>query len=204
MSDAAFTRYDAAYFAKWYRHPRHRVKSATELQRQVEFVLRFAEWVVGRPVRSVLDVGCGEGNWRALLLRLRPRVHYDGVDPSAYAIARYGRRRGLQLGGIEDLERLPLRESYDLVICCGMLNYLAPAVLRRGLRQVASRTGGVAYLEIFARGDAIEGDTTWPRPKAASWYRTLARSVDLHAVGLHGYVRGAMRAQLSALERTID
>ena len=49
--------YDQSYFDKWYRHPQHRVKSAVELRRQVEFVVRMAEWVLGRPIRSVLDVG---------------------------------------------------------------------------------------------------------------------------------------------------
>ena len=90
----------------------------------------MAEWVLGRPIRSVLDVGCGEGNWRAPLRRLRPTVHYEGVDPSTYAVARYGRRRQLHLGGITSLQELPLRASYDLVVCCGMLNYLDEDTLR--------------------------------------------------------------------------
>src|SRR5262245_53680821 len=96
--------YDKAYFDKWYRHPTHRVKSAVELKRQVEFVLHLAEWVLGRRVKSVLDVGCGEGNWRAPLKRLRRNLQYDGVDPSEYAVARFGAARGLQLGGIENLD----------------------------------------------------------------------------------------------------
>ena len=55
------SRYDQAYFDKWYRHPAHRVKSPAELRRQVEFVVRQAEWVLGRPIRSVLDVGFVQG-----------------------------------------------------------------------------------------------------------------------------------------------
>ena len=66
--------YDQAYFEKWYRNPRHRVKTVAELARQVAFVLHTAEWVLARPVRSVLDVGCGEGQWRAALRKHRPSI----------------------------------------------------------------------------------------------------------------------------------
>jgi SAM-dependent methyltransferase len=75
-------RYDAAYFDKWDRHPVHRVKSAAELARQVAFVLHTAEWVLGRRVRTVLDVGCGEGHWYPALRALRPRIAYAGVNPA--------------------------------------------------------------------------------------------------------------------------
>jgi SAM-dependent methyltransferase len=177
------------------------VKSPTELRRQVEFVVRQAEWVLGRPVRHVLDVGCGEGQWRPQIQRLRPRVTYDGVDPSEYAVRRFGARRGLQLGGIEDLDALPLRNRYDLVICCGMLNYLSPSVFRGGVSQVSRRTGGLAYLEIFTGVDAFEGDTDWPAPRPVAWYRRVIREAGLHPVGMHGYVPTAQRERVSSLER---
>jgi SAM-dependent methyltransferase len=192
--------YDEAYFDKWYRHPRHRVKSAAELARQAACVLRTAEFVLGRPVRTVLDVGCGEGQWRAALRRHRPSVHYDGVDPSEYAVARHGARRRLQLGGIESLDTLALRDAYDLVICCGMLNYLDAVALTRGVAQVARRTGGVAYLELFAREDAFEGDTDWPAPKPARWYRDVMQEAGLLAIGMQCYVTQAARDRVSALE----
>lgn len=201
LGDPLTNAYDKAYFDKWYRHPLHRVKSAAELSRQVEFVVRLTEWVLDRPLRSVLDVGCGEGQWRAPLMRMRPKLHYDGVDPSEYAVARYGMRRGLQLGGIEDLDTLPLRDRYDLVVCCGMLNYLPLATLSRGLTQVARRTAGVAYLELFTSSDAFEGDTNWPAPRTASEYHRMTRAAGLSSIGMHGYVLTGQRDRLSALER---
>ena len=140
LGDSLSERYDAAYFDKWYRHPTHRVKTAAELARQVSFVLHTAEWVLGRRVRTVLDVGCGEGHWYPALRALRPRVAYQGVDPSAYAVRKFGARRHLQQGGIEDLGSLALREQYDLVVCCGMLNYLSIPQLTSGIAQVAQRT----------------------------------------------------------------
>lgn len=180
--------YDRAYFEKWYRNPRHRVKSPAELARQVAFVLHTAEWVLNRPVRNVLDVGCGEGQWRAELRRHRPRLHYTGVDPSSYAVARYGKSRNIQLGAIDTLHSHSLRGPFDLVVCCGMLNYIPAAALAEGLVQIASLTHGLAFLEIFATHDATEGDTSWPEPRTASWYRRTLRSAGFSSVGLHCYV----------------
>ena len=194
-------RYDRVYFDKWYRHPTHRVKSAAELARQVRFVLHTAEWVLGRPVRTVLDVGCGEGNWQPVLKKLRPAIEYDGVDPSAYAVERFGARRGLQQGSIEALDGLTLRDQYDLVVCCGMLNYLAAPQFRRGAAQVARRVGGVAYLEIFAKGDAFEGDTDWPPLKSAEWYRKALSDSALLSVGMQCYVTEARQAMVARMER---
>ena len=194
-------RYDRAYFDRWYRHPTHRVKTATELARQLNFVLHTAEWVLGRPVRTVLDVGCGEGNWQPVLKKLRPNIEYDGVDPSAYAVERFGSRRGLQQGSIEALDALQLRAGYDLVVCCGMLNYLSAAQFRRGAAQVAQRVGGVAYLEIFAKGDAFEGDTDWPRPKSAEWYRGVLGRTGLRSIGMQCYVTDARKSLIARMER---
>ena len=193
-------RYDRAYFDKWYRDPRTRVKTPAELRRQVEFVLHAAEWILGRRARTVLDVGAGEGNWQPVLRRLRPGIHYDGVDPSAYAVSKHGARRGLQQGGIEDLARLPLRGAYDLVVCCGMLNYLSAAQLVSGLPLVAARTGGMAYLELFAEGDAIEGDTGWPAPKSAAWYRRALSRSGFRSVGMQCYVPRGSGINVSSME----
>ena len=192
--------YNAAYFEKWYRNPRHRVKSPAELARQAAFVLHTAEWVLGRPVRTVLDVGCGEGQWRSVLRRHRPKLQYTGVDPSAYAVARYGKRRNIRLGSIENLSALSLGGPFDLVICCGMLNYIAAPALAVGLAQVASLTGGLAFLEIFTGADATEGDTSWPAPQSAQWYRRVLRSAGLTSVGLHCYVPKGAHA-IAELER---
>jgi len=198
---ASGTRYDREYFDKWYRHPQHRVKSRAELMRQVHFVLSTAEFVLGRPVRSVLDVGCGEGQWLPALRRCRPQIVYDGVDPSAYAVKRYGARRHLQRGDIAALDALALREGYDLVVCCGMLNYLTALQLRAGIAQLARRVAGVAYLELFARQDHFEGDTDWPAPRSAAWYRSVMSSNGLVPIGMQCYVTDAGQHRVSTLER---
>src|SRR5689334_9102190 len=99
-------RYDRAYFDKWYRDARHAVVHGDVLARRVQLAVAAAEYLLERPVGSVLDVGCGEGRWRAPLLRARPRVRYVGVEPSPYAVARYGREREIVQARLAELKQL--------------------------------------------------------------------------------------------------
>jgi SAM-dependent methyltransferase len=194
--------YDQHYFDKWYRNPRYRVKSPVELQRQVAFVLGAAEHVLARPVRTVLDVGCGEGNWRGPLVRLRPGVHYTGVDSSEYAVKRFGSRRNIRLGTIDALEKMRLRQSYDLILCVGMLNYLEPAQLRAGLENLYDRAGGLVYLELFTSADSgVFGDTRGTRLRSPAWYRSQLRKAKFVAIGMHCFVPTWLREHTSAMER---
>jgi SAM-dependent methyltransferase len=191
-------RFDRAYFDRWYRHPERRLKSPAELEREVDFVLRATEHILGRPVRSVLDVGCGEGNWYPVLTAHRPALRYVGVDPSEYAVRRWGKRRHITLGSVDDLG---VAGPFDLVVCCGMLNYLDAATLTRGLEAIAAVLGGVAYLEIYTSNDAVTGDTRAAKRRATSWYRDKLGRAGLIACGLHLYVGSATSDQLATLER---
>jgi SAM-dependent methyltransferase len=194
-------RYDRAYFDRWYRDPRTRVKSAAEIARKVRMALGVAEYLLDRPVRSVLDVGSGEGAWRAPLRRLRPGVRYVGVDPSEYVVARFGARRGIVLGDVEHLDRLALAGPFDLVVCCDVLNYLPDAALARGLRNLRDLLGGVAYLELFDADDEMAGDTRGWHHRPARYYRSLLRRRGLVACGMHCYVGEALAPDVATLER---
>lgn len=175
-----------------------RVKSSAELEREVEFVLRAAEHILGRSLRSVLDVGCGEGNWYPLLKTRRPRLRYTGVDPSEYAVRRWGKRRNIHLGAVDNLG---VEGEFDLIVCCGVLNYLDEVTLTRGLRQIANRLSGVAYLDMYTASDAVTGDTQGAKRRASSWYRERLRRAGLTACGMHLYVARAMADQLATLEQ---
>ena len=83
-------RYDRAYFDRWYRDPRRRIEPPGDLRRRVTMAVAITERFLGRAIRTALDVGCGEGRWRAELRRLRPRAAYLGVEPSQYAVERFG------------------------------------------------------------------------------------------------------------------
>lgn len=194
--------YDQHYFDKWYRNPRYRVKSSVELQRQVAFVLGTAEHVLARPVRTVLDVGCGEGNWREPLVRMRPGIQYTGVDASEYAVARFGKRRNIRLGTIDSLDKMRLRQNYDLILCVGMLNYLDPAQFVTGLKHLYDRAGGLVYLELFTSADrGVFGDTRGTRLRSPAWYRAKLRNAKFVSIGMHGFVPAWLREHTSAMER---
>lgn len=195
------SRFTKEYFDKWYRSPNHRVHTPAEIARKVRMVLGIAEVLLERPVRTVLDVGCGEGAWQPILNRLRPGVRYTGVDPSEYAVARYGRRRNIRLGTFDRLDELGLRGRFDLIVCCDFLNYVQTRELRRGLAHVRELLGGVAYLEVYAAQDEIVGDVRGWQRRPARWYRRLFDEMGLVGCGMHCYVGESLRQNTVALER---
>jgi SAM-dependent methyltransferase len=196
--------YDKAYFDKWYRNRQHRVRTPAQIRRIVSFTVAAAEYVLDRPVRTVLDVGAGEGHWQPILRALRPNVAYVGVEPSTYAVTRFGARRSLRLGSVETLDTLNLHaefpEGFDLVVCCGVLNYVATKVLGHALEQLQVHTSGVAWLELFTQHDDIEGDVARLRPRSAAWYRGRFQAAGLVPCGLHLYAPADRAAGLTALE----
>lgn len=196
--------YDKAYFDKWYRSRQHRVRSPAQIRRIAAFTLAAAEYVLDRPVRTVLDVGAGEGHWQPILKALRPRLRYVGVEPSEYAVTRFGARRGLRRGSVETLTQLHLHDEYaegfDLVVCCGVLNYVPNKAIGAALESLQAHTGGLAWLEMFTGQDDIEGDVAALRPRPASWYRTQINAAGLVSCGLHLYAPKDLASGLTALE----
>jgi len=203
--------YDRSYFDRWYRDPAQAVILGEHLARRVRLAVAAAEYVLEREVESVLDVGCGEAPWRALLKRLRPRARYFGIDPSPYAVARYGRTRGIVLGGVGDLGTpalssallgLGARPPFDLVVCSDVLHYVPTKDLPRGLKTINKWVGpGLAFLEFFTRDDDTEGDTEDFRKRPASSYARLLRAAGLTHLGLHCYVGRDVAREIMAFER---
>lgn len=195
-------RFDQAYFDRWYRDPAHRVGTAADLERLVRFAVGAAEYVLARPIRSVLDAGAGEGRWAPVLRRIRPHATYTGVDPSDYTIARYGPGRNILRGTLADLDALFGARTFDLVVCCSVLNYLPRDVMTRGVAALARRTGGLAYVELFTAEDAVTGDTGGWHAEPAAFYRTVFHAAGLVPCGLSCYVPRTEAHRLVTLEMT--
>ena len=193
--------YDKAYFDRWYRNERTRVVERADVERKAKLAIAATEYLTARPVESVLDVGCGEGAWQPVLAKLRPNATYLGVDPSEYAVRRFGRRRNIRLGSFGALDEAELEGPYDLVVCVGVVNYLPPKELASGLQTIAAITSGMAFIEAFATGDEIEGDTVQWKWRKPSWWRDQFREAGLTPVGLHCYVPAGTRENTVALER---
>ncbi|HTA65736.1 MAG TPA: class I SAM-dependent methyltransferase [Xanthomonadaceae bacterium] len=193
-------RYDRRYFDRWYRNGDAAAGRTALLRRKAALAVAMAEYHLGHPLRSVLDVGCGEGAWRAPLLKLRPKLEYLGVDASEYAVARYGARRNLRFARFAQLEQLRFGPPVDLLVCSDVLHYVRAGELRRGLSGFAELCGGVAWIEVFCRGDAIEGDRLGFVRRSAAHYRRAFADAGFTACGSNGYLSPALARDAVALE----
>jgi len=191
-------RYDRAYFDRWYR--REGIHDRAGLARKIAVAVSVAEYHLGRPVRTVLDIGAGEGAWRAPLMRLRPGIAYLGFDNSAYAVERYGRSRNLHFAEFADFAQLRPCGPADLLVCSDVLHYLETADIRRGLPGLAALCGGIAYLEAWTRDDEFEGDSVGFKPRTAAFYRTRFERVGFTALGTHCWLSPLLLPVAAALE----
>lgn len=195
-------KYDRAYFDKWYHDPSQRVITPQAVARKVRLAVGIAESLLERPVRTVLDIGCGEGVWRGHLKKMRPDVRYTGVESSDYAIERFGASRGIRKGSFGTVGQTGLRGAFDLIVVCDVLHYVPDNELRPGLAAIASYLGGVAYLEAYTTDDSIVGDTASWHHRTPGKYRKLFAEAGLTGVGMHCYVGRSLIEQTVALERT--
>lgn len=193
--------FDQAYFDKWYRHPAHRIGTRADLERHVRFAVSAAEYMLSRPIRSVLDVGAGEGRWQPVLQSVRPHARYVGVDPSEYTLQRFGASRNIVRGTFDDLDTLFGERTFDLVVCCSVLNYLPLPDARRALERLYAHTRGLAFIELFSVEDDVAGDTQEWYTETAATYRDVLREVGFTPCGMHCYVVGETARAAAALEK---
>ena len=193
-------RYDRAYFDRWYRDPETRVKSGAAIRRKSALALSVAEYYLERPVRTVLDAGCGEGNWLPALRSFRPGIRYTGVDASSYAVKRFGKSRNIRLGSFATLEDIGLAEEYDLIVCSDTLFYLPIEELEQGLGSLAQRTAGVAFLELYTGEDSLIGDFPKEGLQSAASYRRRLRHHGFLSVGSHCYLGPDMAERAMEME----
>jgi predicted TPR repeat methyltransferase len=190
--------YDRAYFDRWYRDGG--IGGRRRLARKVALAVATAEYHLERPLRHVLDIGCGEGAWRVPLLALRPKVRYLGFDSSEYAIERFGARRNLHHARFADFAELRPCPPVDLLVCSDVLHYLDVRELDRGLPGLAELCGGVAFLETFAREDRAEGDEHQFKQRPAAFYRKRFAAVGFRPLGSHCWLSPTLARHATALE----
>ena len=176
------------------------IGGGARLTRKVALAVATAEYHLERPIRTVLDIGAGEGAWRAPLLKLRPKLDYLGFDSSQYAVQRFGARRNLHFARFGDFEHLRPCAPVDLLVCSDVLHYLPTRELDRGLPALAELCGGVAFLETFTRADGIDGDTEGFYARPAKFYRERFARIGLAPLGSHLWLAPALRDGLAALE----
>lgn len=201
MSRDTSKQYDRAYFDKWYRSWDNKVSTAAEVRRKVAMAVSIAEYFLRRPLRSVLDVGCGEAAWLPHLRALRPRISYQGLDPSDYVVARFGKKRNIRKASFADLPHLDLRTTYDLVVCSDVLHYVDEASIPVGVEAISRWTHGAAYLEVLTKEDDVIGDLDGLEQRPAAYYRKLFTKAGLVAVGPYTWLSPQISDIAAELER---
>jgi 2-polyprenyl-3-methyl-5-hydroxy-6-metoxy-1,4-benzoquinol methylase len=160
--------FDRAYYQRYYHDPRTAVTSRPEMRARAALISAAVRYF-DLPVKRILDAGCGVGLMRAPLLRALPGARYVGLETSPYLCRRYGWRQGT-------IQSLDARESFELVICYDVMQYLTTAQARRALAKLGKVCRGVLYFGALTTGDwrhncdqARTDRTEGIRP--ASWYR---------------------------------
>jgi len=192
-------RYDKAYFDRWYRGT-HRVNSPAEVRRKVSLAVAATEYFMKAPLRSVLDIGCGEGAWFPHLRALRPGVDYMGLDPSEYAVRHFGRRRNIRRAAFGELPSLRLARRFDLVVCSDVLHYVPEDEIRNGIAEIARVVNGIAFIEVLTKEDEIIGDLADLTQRPAKWYVKTFAAAGLMAVAPYCYLAPERFAEASELE----
>ena len=192
-------RYDRAYFDRWYRNRSTRVSTREEVRRKVAVAIAITEYHLRRQLRTVLDVGCGEGAWLAHLRSFRPRVQYTGLDPSEYVVERFGKERNIRQAAFGEVQSLKLG-VFDLVVCSDVLHYVPDAELRAGIAGIASACDGVAYLEVLTKEDDVTGDMEGFLHRPANWYRRVFTSAGLTFAGPYCWLAPPFRDAVAELE----
>jgi SAM-dependent methyltransferase len=191
--------YDKTYFDRWYRGS-NRIHGTGEVRRKVTLSVAVAEYFLGRSIRSVLDIGCGEGAWLPHLRAIRPKVAYTGLDPSAYAVERFGASRNIRLAAFAELPSLRFDRHFDLIVCSDVLHYVTKSDIRAGVFEIARILSGVAFIEVLTREDDIIGDLEGLTRRPADWYRRLLANAGLVQVAPYCWLSRSLGPFVAALE----
>lgn len=183
-------RFDARYYARYYRNPRTRANDPAAAARLARFIAGYAAHL-GIRVRRFVDVGCGTGDLLRALQRQWPRARAEGVEVSDWACRRYGWTQA----SATDF-RQP--NAYDLVVCTDVLQYLPDTDAATALANLRISSRALLYLGARTRRDVDEAadparsdlsghyrDAAWYRRRLAKEYVALGgalfvrRSLDL-------------------------
>jgi SAM-dependent methyltransferase len=148
MKKAPRATFDDAYYGRYYESEGTRVYGHEEQQKLAQGVLAFASYW-GREVSSVLDVGAGTGQMRAVFAKAWPKIRYTTTEVSAYACKKYGHER-------LDITKERWDLKFDLIICQGVLPYLTDAGATAAIANIGKMAGGFLYLEAITKRDIVD------------------------------------------------
>lgn len=162
------TRFDKKYYERFYGDAKAQAAYRRDEQRLGAFVSAYLNYL-GQPVRRVVDIGCGLGQWRDIVSEHFPSATYVGVEQSTYLCGEFGWTEG----SVVDYRS---EEPFDLVICKDTLQYLSDAKFRRAIDNLKSLCHGVLYVSILTKHDWMENcdrrqTDSRVHLRSGDWYR---------------------------------
>jgi trans-aconitate methyltransferase len=187
--------FDAGYYRRFYLDRGKRVASPQATEALVEFVGAYLRLLDVR-VRTVLDLGCGLGWWKAPIERCMPGARWTGVEVSEHLCETLGWARG----SVVDWKG----PAADLVVCQGVLQYLDEREVKRALANLKRLAKKAIYLEAVTLEDwekTVDRKRSDPEValRPAELYRRALSTRFVHAGG--GLWLRRSEATLFALER---
>jgi len=163
------SRFDDKYYARFYGDEQTRVTDEKATTKVATFVGAYLDYL-DVPVTSVLDLGCGLGFWKDASQNVWKGSEYHGVEISDYLV----RTHGWEHGSVVDYDTT---QQYDLVVCCGVLQYLSDKDASRAIANIARLSLQAVYIEAQTKED-WQGGRVDPKvsddamgKKPAAWYR---------------------------------
>ena len=188
-------KFDRSYFERYYgKQPIHTVNEIAHLATAVHEMLAW--WAA--PVRSVLEVGAGRGDWSNWYRTLHPTVRVTSTDVSEHSCATFGHKR-------RDIAQWAPKRPFDLVICTDVLQYLDDRAATQALRNLTTATRTCLYFDALTSFDAkhtVERSKTDLNAtlRTGDWYRQrLSRGFTQAGAGL--WIRKGSTVVLHELER---
>lgn len=180
------SRFDAAYYRRFYENPSTAIITAKQRRSEVRFVIAFCRHI-GVDIRRFSDVGAGTGWWAAEFTRQYPRCrHVETFDASVDAARMYGHRRVR----VENLRGLPS----DLVVCRDVIRYLPDRAAKRSIARLAAKCRAVLYFQVITIDDEVDEERSDMTGyfRRASWYRRALSASGFREAGMGLFVSGRL------------
>ena len=137
------------FFAPYYEGQAYNTTGwRLRLQRELNSLLRVA----GRPLKRVLSLGCGDGQFELMLAAHAEHVTGLDISPEAIALAkRMAEQQGVTNAEFrcQPLADLSWNDKYDCIVCLGFLHHVPETDLPNLFRQAHEHLveGGLFYAE---------------------------------------------------------
>lgn len=166
MVSSSHRTFDDAYYKRFYGTDG--AHDAQRIHHLATGVHHFAAWW-GVDIQSVFDVGAGMGMWRDWYKMNHPHTKLLSVDVSQHACDTWGHE-------LRNIASWKPRGKYDLVVCHSVLQYLNNADFAQAVKNLASATRHLLYLELPTTQDfntIIDptGTDLQVYQRSGTWYR---------------------------------